>query len=298
MEKIKLFNFYTKEYEVEKTFGGNFLNFVYLTKLGQFLRPFFNSKFFSRLYSLKKKSIFSISEINNFISIYEINNDEFRPYALKDTYKSFNDYFIRVFKEGVRNFDSDKNCFSAFCEARYMICDLSLKKHFNVKNQSISLISLLHSEELAERFKDSYLVVARLAPVDYHHFHYPIDGTIVSSYRIEGRLDSVTPIATKMEGEVFLNNERVVNLLKTNDFGEILYIEVGALAVGKILNTHQGKNFKKGEAKGYFEFGGSTVLCLIRRDKIVFLDEILSQSNIGIETYIHLGETIGHRRLE
>lgn len=294
MEKIKLYNFHTKEYEIEKTFGGKFLNFVYLTKTGKFLRPIFNSKLFSKVYSLKKKSRTSYAEIENFISLYNIDNDLFKPY--KASYKSFNDYFIRVFKDGARKFDEDPLAFSAFCEARYMIVDLKSSKLFNVKNKKIDLMQLLQNQNLADKYHDSFLVVARLAPVDYHHYHYPVDGTLVSSYKVKGRLDSVTPIATKFTGEVFLNNERVINILNTTEFGEIIYIEVGALAVGKIININANKFFLKGEAKGYFEFGGSTVLCLINRKKIIFSQDVIDQSILGIETYIHLGETIGYRR--
>lgn len=294
MGKIKIFNFHTKEYEIEKTFGENFLNFVYLTKTGKLLRPIFNSKLFSKIYSLKKKSKNSYTDIENFISLYNINDGLFKPY--KDSYKSFNDYFIRVFKDGVRKFDEDPLAFSAFCEARYMIIDLKSSNLFNVKNKKINLNDLVQNQALADKFQDAFLVVARLAPVDYHHYHYPVNGSLMSSYKVGGKLDSVTPIATKFKGEVFLNNERVINVLNANEFGEIVYIEVGALAVGKIMNINEKKHFFKGEAKGYFEFGGSTVLCLIKREEVLFSQEILDQSSLGIETYIHLGETIGYRR--
>ena len=77
----------------------------------------------------------------------------------------------------------------------------------------------------------------------------------------------------------------------TNNFGKIIYIEVGALLVGKINNYNKDK-YVKGEEKGYFELGGSTIV-ILTSDKVKIDNDIINYSNKGIETKVKYGERIG-----
>ena len=71
-------------------------------------------------------------------------------------------------------------------------------------------------------------------------------------------------------------------------------MEVGALMVGKIVN-HEVKSFKKGDEKGYFLFGGSTVVIIVKENEIEIDKDILENSKKGIETRINARETIGKK---
>ena len=76
-------------------------------------------------------------------------------------------------------------------------------------------------------------------------------------------------------------------------FGEMIMIEVGALMIGKIVNN-TGRDFKKGEEKGHFEYGGSTIILLTNKDVIIDSD-IIKQSEQGIETKVKIGTMIGRK---
>ena len=93
---------------------------------------------------------------------------------------------------------------------------------------------------------------------------------------------------------MFTENNREVSLLNTQNFDEVLWIEVGALNIGKIHN-HNKTNFKRYEEKGYFSFGGSTIILLFQNNTIRLDKDILYYSNKGIETIIYYGDIIGEK---
>jgi phosphatidylserine decarboxylase len=103
----------------------------------------------------------------------------------------------------------------------------------------------------------------------------------------------VNPLALKYKNQIFINNERHVSLLQTENFGKIAYIEVGAIMVGKIVQTHRwNKPFMRGEEKGYFLFGGSTVIVLGEKGAWKPSADIVKNTNDGIETYLQLGQEV------
>ena len=138
--------------------------------------------------------------------------------------------------------------------------------------------------------KYKYALVFRLCVDDYHHYSFPDDGKIVSSKHINGKLHTVQPIAFK-KYKVFTENDREVTFMKCSSLGNVCYVEVGAMFIGKIVNEKKLK-FKKGDEKGHFEFGGSTVIVLLEKD--VKIDErIIENTKKGVETIVKLGQKIG-----
>jgi phosphatidylserine decarboxylase len=135
--------------------------------------------------------------------------------------------------------------------------------------------------------------VARLCPVDYHRFHFPDDGRILDHYRIPGFYHSVNPLALKKKSDIFITNERHVTSLDTVNFGKLAYIEVGALCVGKIVQSFTDKVFKRGEEKGYFLFGASTVVLVGQKGLWSPSQDVLENTEKGLETYIKLGDQVG-----
>ena len=139
-------------------------------------------------------------------------------------------------------------------------------------------------------FENGYALVFRLGVSDYHHYIFIDDGNLTGEKIIKGRLHTVRPIAVENES-VFIQNSREVSLLHTKNFGDIYMCEVGALMVGKIINEKTSGKFKRGEEKGYFKFGGSTIILLVNNVNID--EEIINNSNENIETIVKMGEVIG-----
>ena len=297
---IRYFNRNTKKIETETVYGGDFVNWAYETRVGNFLtRSFFSRRWLSVLMGAYEDSKMSISQIAPFIQSYGINMNEF----VAKEYHSFNDFFIRQFRASVRTFTGGETTFSAGSEARYIAFeDLEASQTFTVKGFHIDLKELFKDQEIANRYLGGTLMIARLCPVDYHRFHFPVSGQISKHYRVAGALHSVNPVVFKSVPEVFFANVREIAILETENFGSVAMIEVGALGVGKIVQSAYSNRsalpykFDKGQEKGYFLFGGSTVIWLIEKGKITLSPDLIEYSRQGIETWIPLGSPLGETR--
>ena len=137
-------------------------------------------------------------------------------------------------------------------------------------------------------------MVLRLAPTDYHRFHFIDNGICDVSQKIKGDYYSVNPAALKKIPELFCKNKRELSLFHSQNFGDVLYIEVGATCVGSIIQTYfPKKNILKGSEKGYFKFGGSTIILFFEKEKVIFDSDLIEQTEKGYETKVMLGEKIG-----
>ena len=94
----------------------------------------------------------------------------------------------------------------------------------------------------------------------------------------------------------FLNKREYVNILN-KQFGNMIMAEVGATMVGSIIQTYKGDNVIAGEEKGYFKFGGSTVVLLFEKNKINFDKDLLNNTAVGLETEVKMGERIATVKL-
>ena len=139
-------------------------------------------------------------------------------------------------------------------------------------------------------FAGGKALIFRLSMDDYHHYCHIDSGRIKSSVEIKGKLHTVSSISSKYK--IYKENHRIVNVLDTDHFGKVIYIEVGALLVGRIKNNGLTV-FEKGSEKGYFEQGGSTIVLFFEKDMINVDPDILEMSGNGIETKVRMGERIG-----
>jgi phosphatidylserine decarboxylase len=137
------------------------------------------------------------------------------------------------------------------------------------------------------------MVIIRLAPFDYHRFHFPIGGNVSPITRIDGDYYSVNPLALRKMTEIFCLNKREFSIISNPLSGDVVMVEVGATMVGSIIQTYAGNFVIKGEEKGYFKFGGSTVVLLFEKNKIRIDDDLLMNTLKGYETMIKEGERIG-----
>jgi phosphatidylserine decarboxylase len=297
--EITIFNRYTGKNEVEKVYGHNAVEFAYNTPIGKFLAPIVASRLVSRIYGNKQDSSNSAKKVLPFIQDFQIKIDDYQKGSLEDneiinSYKSFNEFFIRKFVDGKREFTAEADKMGAFSEARYFGYEkITDNLTIPVKGTYLKAKDLIGNSELAKDFEGGPLMIARLCPVDYHRYHYPDNGKTINAFSISGDFHSVNPIALKHRGDIFIKNERRVSIIETENFVKVAYIEVGSTSVGKIVQSFdENKKFEKGDEKGYFLFGGSTVVILGEPGKWKPSLDIIKNTLDGIETYIHLGDEV------
>jgi len=289
---IQYWNRYTQTVETEKVYGESAMRFLYENPVGAWLTDrVVSSPWISAIYGLAQDTALSSKKITKFIQDFEIKMEEFET----PSFRSFNDFFIRKFKSGVRPFTTEGEGLPAPCEARYLAfekIDSSVK--FPVKAEALNLSKLLGGKDKAEPFLGGALWIARLCPTDYHRYHYPDDGVTRKSRTIAGLYHSVNPVALKKQPEIFVTNERRVSILETKNYGKMAFVEVGALMVGKIVQTHaEHLPFYRGDEKGYFLFGGSTVILAAEPGRVKPSADLLEKTKQKQETFVRLGDVIG-----
>lgn len=262
------------------------LIFLYKTIPGRFILKIITNKAFSKPSEYLTNSKLSKLYIKKFIKNNKININDYE----KQNYTSFNDFFTRKVNKSKRNQVSNKNQLISPCDSKLIVYKINDQLTINVKNSQYTIKNLI-KEKPTKNFKDGYCLVFRLCVDDYHRYHAFDNLKIINRKKIKGKLHTVNPISYD-NYQVFTENQREVSLLKTENFKEVYQIEVGALNVGKIHNTTKNK-LKKYEEKGYFSFGGSTIILLFQKDTIKIDRDILFASKQNIETKIKFGDIIG-----
>lgn len=269
----------------EKEYGTSKLKFLYNTVLGRILlKLIFVSRWYSKLEGLYQHSSLSRKKVKKFIQKYNISMEGY-----KNKYKSFADFFTR--KRIIKN-ESNSNELCSICDGKLRVYSIDEKIKLNIKNSIYNINEIIQDDELARVYKDGICLVFRLSLTDYHRYLYLDNGEKISSKTIKGKLHTVRPISSKYK--VYSTNSRVITKIKTENFGDIIQVEVGAMLVGKINNNNKLK-FDKLEEKGYFDYGGSTILLLFQKDKIKIDEDILEKSSKDIETMVICGEKIGEK---
>ena len=168
-------------------------------------------------------------------------------------------------------------------------------EEFFVKGRKFTLKEYLQSKSLAEKYKNASLFIFRLAPNDYHRYHFPFAGQVSDNTKIKGAYYSVSPYALQPNfAKVFCENKREFLTLSTQEKGDILLSPVGATMVGTIISTFiPDSQVAKGDEMGYFAFGGSTVVMLVDRNKVKIDQDLLDNTKNNMETAVKMGERIG-----
>jgi phosphatidylserine decarboxylase len=273
--------------EVEQ-YRADTLHFLYDTRIGRILlASYFSLPFYSKLHARSLNTRRSVKMIDPFIKRYDIRMADFE----QREFSSFNDFFTRKARPEARPVDMSKEALIAVADAKLAAYPIQDALCVRVKNSVYTVNELTRDREMAERFLGGYCLVFRLSVDDCHRYLFPDDGSTLKSNQIRGRLHTVSPISDRRH-RVFVENQRVVSRLSLSNLGEAVQIEVGAIQVGKIHN-HMIDTFRKGEEKGYFSFGGSTVILLLEKDKVRIDADILAASKSAIETQVRMGEKIG-----
>lgn len=291
---IKFYNRKTKEYEIEKVAGDKYLKWVYTSPVGKSLTELFiKKKLFSNLYGRYCDSKYSAKKIDAFIKDFDIDMSLCEDPSVK--FSSFNEFFIRKLSKESRPVSTDKNILVSPGDGRLSAYEnIDLDNIVQVKGFTYSLRELLKDDKVAKEYEGGTCLILRLCPTDYHRFHFVDDGVCGETNKISGRYYSVNPIALERIPKLFCENKREWSIFKSENFGEIIHVEVGATCVGTIIQTYTpGQKIKKGDEKGYFKFGGSTTILFLKKDKVKIDKDIVYQTSLGIETKVIMGENIG-----
>lgn len=287
----------TGKVEREKIYGRWALSLLYGESLGARIFSFFflpllaRVPWISALYGYLQKRPRSARKVGPFIAAFNINASEFE----KENFHSFNDFFIRKLLPKHRPIDPDPLSAVLPADGRYFVFpDLNVTPGFYVKGQRFDLASFLQDSALSYRLSSGSMVVARLCPTDYHRFHFPCAGVPQISRQIEGSLFSVNPIALRKRLPILWENKRMVTEIETAEFGTLFFVEVGATCVGSIHQTYQaGRSVAKGAEKGFFSFGGSCIVLLFEKGRIRFDEDLVRNSEKGLETKALFGSSLG-----
>lgn len=207
-------------------------------------------------------------------------------------YRSFNDFFTRTILPGKRLLSPDTANLIAPCDGKVTVFPLKEDSRFTVKGCEYTLESLLRSVCLSNRFSGGWGVLLRLTVDDYHRYVYPVSGRKSGNVPIPGVFHTVNPRAAAARA-IYRENTREYTLIDTQRHGTVLMMEIGAMLVGRIKNLHGAAEVVRGEEKGYFEFGGSSVILLLEKGHFHPDEDLLVYSAAGEETVVRQGESLG-----
>ena len=291
---IEVYNRQTKKLEIEKVAGDNYIKWIYESPIGKnLLELFVKKQLFSKLYGLYCDSKFSRKKISNFIDNFDIDMNIANNTI--DDFKNFNDFFIRTLKENSRPIDLNKTSLISPGDGRLFAYEnISIDKLIQVKNIHYSLSELICDNSLAKDFEGGTCLVLRLCPTDYHRFHFIDNGIPLENNIIKGNYYSVNPVALERIPKLYCQNKREWSIFKSDNFGDIIHIEVGATCVGTIIQSYKPlSKVNKGDEKGYFKFGGSTTILLFKKNTVKIDSDIVTQTKLGYECKVLMGEKIG-----
>lgn len=260
--------------------------------LHPFLRGIFTHAAYQAATGLYFRSAASRGDIPGFIAQHHIVMEDF----VEERYRSFNDFFIRRLKGGSRSIPTDPGVIVSPCDGKvFCVPAVGPDYLFAIKGREYNILTLLGGDKaLAKTFVGGPLYIFRLAPFDYHRFHFPVGGTPQATRSLPGKLDSVSPIALAARAGILAENKRDLTLIATPQLGNVAMIEIGAMGVASIVQTFTpAQVIARGQEKGYFQMGGSSIALLFPPHVMRPDADILKHTKEGFETTILQGESIG-----
>ena len=207
-------------------------------------------------------------------------------------YRSFNEFFTRPIRPELRPFPAEAEALPAPCDGLLSAYRITEDTVLPIKQSLFTVPGLLGGDPAAESFQNGVCLVFRLCVDHYHRYCYIDDGVKGENVFLPGQLHTVRPVALSTL-PVFERNCREYTLMDTVHFGRVAQIEVGAMLVGRIRNHHGAGPVARGAEKGMFLYGGSTVVLLLEKDRVVLPESLFESTAAGRETPVRLGQTIG-----
>ncbi|CUG94097.1 phosphatidylserine decarboxylase, putative [Bodo saltans] len=254
-------------------------------------------KMYTKSVSDKKKAIY-----DSWIEPYGINMSQFIP-SDYNAYDTVDQWFTRAINPALRPLPLSEIAVISPADCRLLVFEQSSDMSFFLKGYTVTISTLLGNFNIdgyPSYFDNAAVAVSRLAPQDYHRFHAPVSGKVISVTRIGGTYWSVNADATQSGNNVFLNARTVVVIDAGPRLGYVAVVGIGATCVGSVQldlgNVTIGSEVTRGEPIGSMHFGGSTVLVLFSRGRIVFDQILLQRSRYGVETLVNVNSEIGSSR--
>jgi phosphatidylserine decarboxylase len=294
-EPITFFNRRSGRIETERIYGEPWLRFIYGgNPFGRWgLAAMVRRAWFSAWYGWRMNQTASANKVLPFVVDYDLDADEFAKPAT--AYRTFNEFFYRKLKPTARPISPGDEVAVFPADGRHLAYpNVDTADGFYAKGKKFTLAALLGSQELGAEFAGGSMIISRLCPVDYHRFHFPISGVPTDARLINGWLYSVSPIALRLNPGYLTENKRMVTLVESPTFDRVAVLEVGATMVGAILQSFRPDvATAKGEEKGMFAFGGSCVITVFQRGRILLDADLVAHSAEQREVYARMGERLG-----
>ena len=261
---------------------------MYSSPVGRGCMKVLTGKMVSRAAGIVLESRTSAAFVERFAEANDIDLYDFE----KQEYDSFNDFFTRRVKKGHRLIDRRESALVCPCDGNVTAYSIAKTDMFVIKNTVYSTASLLRDKKLAAKFAGGAAVIVRLSMADAHRYVYPCDGIKSHDRHITGGLGVTRPVVNEY-APVFKENTREYCMIRSEVFGDIIQMEIGSLGAGRIRNFEGGcAPVKKGEEKGVFDFGGSTVLLLLQPGRAGVCTDLIDNTRAGLETRLRMGEVI------
>ena len=275
--------------KTEKVPGEGWLYWLYNNPLGEIsLETMVKRKFLSEWYGKQMEDPSSKEKIAPFIEEYGID----MSIAQKQEFENFNDFFYRKLKPTSRPLDNDSLIITSPADGKVLVYENIKDQDFIVKGYRFNLHKFLRNDSISKIFEEGSLMIIRLCPTDYHRYHFPIDGEVTHQQKETGDYYSVSPIALREKIELISMNKRDFTIIESKEFGPVIMSEVAATMVGSMVDTYEGNNVNKGQEKGYFKFGGSTVVLIFKKNQILIDPDLIENTKNNLETEIKMGEKI------
>lgn len=287
---MRIYNRSLGKYEFVSQYGGGLLEILYGSAGGRLLLKLIIHPVFSRWYGYYNRTALSRRRIAPFVEKYGIRMEDYE----QREFSCFRDFFVRRPRPESRPVDMAEESFISPADSKLSVYPIGAHSRIPVKGVEYTLSELTGGMASPADYEGGMCMAFRLTMDDCHRYCFVDGGRVTGRLSIRGKLHTVSPVSR--EYKVYRENSRVVNVLKTRNFGRIVCIEVGALFVGRIVN-HPVRRFEKGMEKGYFEPGGSTILLLLQKDRVTLDEDIARVCGEGTEVKIRLGERIGSKKV-
>lgn len=263
------------------------LSYCYCRHLGLPARRIMTNPILTAVVGAYMDTPLSTRRIEHFIRANRLDMSDYK----KQDYRCFNDFFTRQVKGGARPVNMDPDTLISPCDGYMSAYRISADSEFAIKRSWYNVDDLVGGAQIAADYMNGICLVLRLGVENYHRYCYIDDGFKSRNRHIKGRYHPVQPIVVRKR-PVFMQNTREYCVLYTENFGPVVQIEVGACLVGKIENYREAGVTRRGEEKGLFRFGGSTIVLLFKDGVLDLPQEVFDDTLRGIERPVRFGSAI------
>jgi phosphatidylserine decarboxylase len=274
----------------EPQYGERRLHLLYETAFGRLLLgAIFARRWYSTLNAIRDKRPSSVRKIQPLVDRFGIDMSDYP----EQSYASYDSFITRKIDPARRPIAVNPDALIAVADSRLLAYGVTSDGRIAVKQSSYTITELLRDSDLAATYNEGTCLVFRLGTEDYHRYCFADDGEVIRTNSINGVLHSVQPISSERY-KAFSENHREYSVIETANFGTVVTVEVGAILVGKIHN-HDVTRCLRGQEKGYFSLGGSSIIVLLRPGMVTIDSDIIEHSRKQIETKVRLGEKVGEK---